>query len=58
MRHIATFIVEVESSAGSTWKYLEEGYTAQEAVDKVCAYKDESERILTVYKQVENWAER
>lgn len=56
MKHISIFAVTTESeNTGCRHTYYEEGYTAQEAVDKARLYIDDYEKIVFVFKQVENW---
>lgn len=56
MKHISMFIVITErEGTGNRFNYFEEGCTAQEVVDKVKTYIDDYEKIVFVFKQVENW---
>lgn len=54
-KKLSVFVVLVENDNGSRFPYYEDACTAQEAVDKVRCYKDDYEKILSVFKQVENW---
>ncbi len=39
----------------SRFEYYEDGYSAQEVVDRVRCYIADEEKIIDVYKQVKNW---
>lgn len=56
MERKAMFIVETENTvSGEHWNYYEDAYTAQGAVNKVRTYKADTEKIINVYRQIENW---
>lgn len=56
MKTLNLYIVLVESErTGNRFYYHEEGFSAQEAVDKVREYIDDYQKIVFVFRQDENW---
>ena len=49
---VETFNVNTKKRA---FTYYEDGYSAQEVVDRVRNYIPDEEKILNVYKQVNSW---
>ncbi len=55
MKRASIFMILVErEGTGSKCPYMEEGFTAQEAVDKVKAYIKDYEKIMYVFKLEKN----
>lgn len=55
MKKLPLFQIVVDNKYANFYTYREQAKTAQEAVNAVKTYKDENERIIYVFKQVENW---
>ena len=58
MKRKATFVVLTERTASlfdSRYPHYAEAHTAQEAVNSVRRYKADDEKIVAVFKKVENW---
>lgn len=55
MKQSATYLVEVKFTDGSHWNYFVDADSAKEAVEEVNCFKDSSEEIIAVFKQLKNW---
>lgn len=51
----STYVVLTTLQDGTHYPYYEQAFTAQDAVDAVNCYKDSTEVIDSVYKQVKGW---
>lgn len=55
MKYLALYAVMVSDKYDNRFTYYENANSAQEAVNEIRRYKDENEKIICVFKQVENW---